>query len=286
MIDIPMKELMWVSRNMPDLVTEYTVITNKGKKARLIQAPERQLKFIQRLILDRIIPHVPVNSAAHGFVTDRGIVSNAQRHLGQKVVVNIDLRNFFPSITASRVFAVWHRVFGFSKSQAWLLTQLTTFNGKLTQGFPTSPALANIIAGPMDDRLTALAASKGLTYTRYADDLTFSGEGQNNMDWLVKAVTQIAADCGFEVHPEKTAIMRSGRRQKVTGLVVNGAHEQPRVQASVVDRLRAQCFNFAQQTPSMKQEILGWISFINSVNPQKAAMLRQQIEKGALKHNG
>lgn len=272
--------MVQLARNMKHNVKTLAVVTNHGQKERVVHAPSPGLKHTQQAILRYVFGHVDFGDSVHGFVPGRGIVSNASQHLGRDVVVNMDLKNFFPGIGAARVYTMFTREFGFGARNAWFLTKLTTFNDALTQGFPTSPAIANLVATRLDTRLKGLAISKGLAYTRYADDLTFSGDNHRDMRWLVAAVTDIARDCGFTVHPDKTAIMRKGRRQKVTGLVVNGDHGSPRVPPRIIADLRSACFHWRDQTAEKKQEIRGWISYVQSINPAKADMLNQQIEKG------
>jgi len=281
-IDVSSRRLITLIKNMENLVTSRVIVTNKGKKQRTVYAPDDNLAYVQRAILAHILgpeQEKTLDGDIHGFVKGRGIVSNASAHLGREVVVNIDLKDFFPGILANRVYRTYEAM-GFGRKSAWWLTRLTTHQGFLAQGFPTSPALANLVAERLDKRLRALAQSRGLTYTRYADDLTFSGDGHSDIGWLIKAVKQITADCGFEVNPKKIAIMRHGRRQKVTGLVVNGDHTSPRVPRRKLAELRAACLNFGKQSAEKKMEIQGWISFVQGVNPSKADMLRKQIEKG------
>ena len=280
-VDVPSKELLYVAHARDNMVKQYTITTNKGKKQRLITAPQLSLKYVQKMINRNVLSKVSYSEKAHGFVVGRGILSNATQHMNADVVLNMDLRDFFPSIKAPRVYYAF-RGLGFGERNGWLLTELCTYQQTLPQGFPTSPAIANLVASKLDHRLTALAASRGLTYTRYADDLTFSGTG--GVAWLIKAVTEISADCGFEVHPEKIAVMRRGRRQRVTGLVVNDDHGQPRVPASTIDWLRSACFKWSSQSNERKREIQGWISYIKGINPQKADMLLRQIDKGQSLH--
>lgn len=261
-------------------VKPHKVITNHGAKERTVHAPSERLKWVHDAILRHVLERADPGDHVHGFVRGRGIASNAREHMGQDVVVNIDLRNFFPSISAARVYGIWTKVFGFGPRTAWILTALTTFEGHLTQGFATSPMVANLVARRLDQRLLGLAHSKGLVYTRYADDLTFSGCGHRDVSWLVAAVKDIARDCGHEVHPEKIAIMRKGRRQKVTGLVVNGDHGRPRIPVRTMMDLRSACLHWQQQSAERKAEITGWISYVHSINPEKADMLRRQITKG------
>lgn len=208
---------------------------------RLISAPKPRLKRAQYWVLENILLQLPVQDAAQGFVIGRSIVTNAEKHTGRPLVINLDLKDFFPSVTFPRVKGAF-RGMGYSEAMATLFALLTTepdrdeveidgqtwhvANGprRLPQGAPTSPALTNWICRKLDRRLTGAATKAGYTYTRYADDLTFSANDKKAVDGataLIRLVHRIVEDEGFVVHPDKTRIMPAGRRQEVTGLVVN-----------------------------------------------------------------
>ncbi len=215
-------------------------IAKKSGGERLISAPMPRLKRAQYWILDNILARVAVHEAAHGFVPGRSIVGNAAPHVGQAVVVNLDLKDFFPSIEYPRIKGVF-RALGYGEQVATVLGLLCTeapvskagVDGEtffiaegprhLPQGAPTSPALTNILCRRLDRRLAGAAAKLGFRYTRYADDLTFSADAETRrlVGKLLWRVKQIIADEGFTVHPEKQHVMGTGRRQQVTGLVVN-----------------------------------------------------------------
>lgn len=215
-------------------------IPKKTGGTRQISAPMPRLKRAQYWVLDNILEHLEPHEAAHGFRKGRSIITNAMPHVGQDLVINMDLRDFFPSITYPRVKGLFVKM-GYSEAEAAIFALLCTeaprekieIDGttwhvaqgprRAPQGAPTSPAIANLITRLLDRRLSGLASSFGLTYTRYADDLTFSGprpEGKRTGAFL-HAVRDIVAEEGFEVHPDKTRLMRRGSRQEVTGLVVN-----------------------------------------------------------------
>ncbi len=222
-------------------------IPKKTGGERLISAPMPRLKRAQYWILDNILAHVPIHRAAHGFVPGRSILSNAAPHVGRDVVVNFDLKDFFPTLTWKRVKGKF-RGLGYSEAAATVLALICTepdvdeieLDGqrlyakrgprRLPQGAPTSPALTNLICLRLDQRLQGLAAKLGFTYTRYADDMTFSASGEpaKKTGALLKFVGEIVTAEGFTVHPDKTRVMRSHRRQEVTGLTVNERIAVPR----------------------------------------------------------
>ncbi|MEO1269430.1 MAG: reverse transcriptase domain-containing protein, partial [Myxococcota bacterium] len=201
----------------------FTIPKRRGGR-RLISAPMPRLKRAQRWILDHVLTPITVHEAAHGFRSGRSIVTNAAPHVGAAVVVNMDLRDFFPTLTFRRVRGAFGAL-GYSGSVATVLALLCTepdteqvqLDGNtwhvalgprhLPQGAPTSPALTNIICRRLDRRLTGLAQELGFVYTRYADDLTFSkpvlGE-QPVIGRLLGQAGHIIEDEGFVVHPDKT----------------------------------------------------------------------------------
>lgn len=230
---------------------------------RLIEAPLPRLKAVQRRLLDGLLNTLPCHEAAHGFVPGRNIATNAAVHAGQDFVIRFDLRDFFPSIGRARIAATF-RTLGFSDAVVERLTTLCTartpapvrerlredgsidFDGAkrlasphLPQGAPTSPALANLCAFPLDLRLDGLAHRFGARYSRYADDLVFSGPAALHRDqrefraW----VQAIVEDEGFRLRCDKTRAMPSGGRQQVTGVVVNA---KPNLAREDFDRLKAE----------------------------------------------
>jgi hypothetical protein len=199
----------------------------------------------------------------HGFLPGRSTLTNAAAHSGAKLIVKVDVKDFFPTVTFPRVRGVFRKA-GYREQIATLLALLCTesprevvqHEGKsyyialgprcLPQGAPTSPALTSTLCLRMDQRLTGLAHKLGWRYTRYADDMTFSlpanHEGKPRLGGLLGGVRSIVEAEGFAVHPDKTLVSRVGGRQRVTGLVVNG-ELGPRVPRDVRRRLRAALHN-------------------------------------------
>lgn len=214
-------------------------IPKKTGGTRTISAPRSILKQMQRSILDGILHNVPLHDAAHGFVPKRSIRSNAEPHVQSKIVINMDLQDFFPSMTYARTKGVFTQL-GYSEEIASILSTLCTHaetlpfkkDGQqyylrrgplvLPQGAPTSPTICNIACRRLDARLSGLATKLGFTYTRYADDLTFtSKDSEAPVAAVLGLAKHIVEEEQFVVHPNKTRVMRTGRRQEVTGLVVN-----------------------------------------------------------------
>jgi retron-type reverse transcriptase len=279
-------------------------IPKKSGGTRTLCAPHRSLSEAQRWILDNILSRLPAESAAHGFLPSRSIVTNAQPHAGRAVVINLDLEAFFPSIGFARVRSVFEKL-GYSPAVATILALLCTecprrevvFAGTryfvatgprgLPQGACTSPALSNQVARRLDRRLTGLATKFEATYTRYADDLTFSGNANLNAKtgYVLARVRHIAQDEGFLVNESKTRVQRRNRTQMVTGLVVN---DRPGVLRAEVRRIRAILHHARSeglegqnrdQHPNFIAWLEGKISYVAMVRPEVGQKLKAELER-------
>jgi len=248
---------------------------------RLLCVPKPQTRAAQDWILDEILKRIPVNACAHGFIKGRSIVSNARQHTGRDIVINIDLQDFFPSISIGSVIGLFEWM-GYSKKVAWHLGMLCTCpygrRRALPQGSPTSPAISNLVCWKLDRRLTGLAKRFGMSYTRYADDMTLSGSGRliARPGRLIRRVEGICKAEGFRVNARKTRVMRKGRKQTVTGLVVNDA---PSLSREELRKLRAILHNCRTKgvssqnrdnAPGFEESLRGKIALVRMVNPEKA----------------
>jgi retron-type reverse transcriptase len=265
----------------------YRILEKPSGGLRLIEAPKKRLKEMQRQILDHILDGIPDHPAVHGFVKGRSIKTFAAPHVGQQVVLRMDIKNFFPSFGCPRIQALF-RTAGFPETVADLLGGMcTTATPKevcarlddetysrrhLPQGAPTSPALANMGAFRMDCRLDGLAKTAGVQYTRYADDLAFSGD--INFERFSLHAATIAEEEGFHIHHRKTRIMRQGVCQHLAGLVTN---EKLNVSRAEFDQLKAILHNCVKRGPESqnREHLNGRISFVESVNPSRGAKLRE-----------
>ena len=281
-------------------------IPASGGTSRLIEAPKPRLRELQRIVLARLLGPVPVHPAAHGFVAGRSVRTGAVPHVGADVVISMDLESFFASIFGGRIYGVL-RSLGYPEPVAHLVTGLCTqatpvpvlsampatpdpdaafrlrrrlAEPHLPQGGPTSPQLANLCAFHLDGRLAGYAQSAGLVYTRYADDLTFSGsDAAVNVRGVITAVTAIVRAEGFAVTPRKTRVRRQSQRQQVTGVVVN---TRPRVPRAEYDRLRAILHNCAQTGPAeqnreghadFRSHLRGRIAWVASLDAEQGRRL-------------
>ncbi|GGM11880.1 hypothetical protein GCM10007977_011310 [Dactylosporangium sucinum] len=263
---------------------------------RLIEAPKPRLRTLQRRLLDEVLGRIPVHPAAHGFVPGRDVRTFTAVHLGKSTVVRLDLSAFFASMTVSRVYGLF-RGAGYPEPVAHTLAALCTTRTPpdvvrdapsfllaaqlrqphLPQGAPSSPALANLIAFRLDRRLAGLADRFGADYSRYADDLAFSGAF--DAPRLVAAATDVVVDEGFRVHPMKTRIRGRADRQQLAGLVVNEHAAVPRTE---YDLLRAMLHTAARDGlaaanraghPDFRAYLAGRIAWVGRDHPSRAAKL-------------
>jgi len=305
-LSLSIRQLRWLAFHTEAATRTHYVKFQVPKKSggmRTLAAPHKTLKAAQHWILANVVGKLAVTDAAHGFVPGRGIVSNASPHVSKTVVVNLDLSDFFPTIVFPRVRAVFERC-GYSGSVATILALLctecpratVTYAGTkyeaatgprgLPQGAPTSPGLSNQIARKLDKRLLGVAAKLGLTYTRYADDLTFSGDAElaGKIGWLLAKVRNIAREEGFAVNEKKTRVMRRSTAQTVTGVVVN---DKPSISRDELRRLRAILHRAKSEgldaqnregRPNFREWLVGKIAFVSMVCPDAGAKLKAALD--------
>ena len=270
---------------------------------RLLEVPEPHLMALQRRLLERLLNLLPPHEAAQGFVRGRSVCDHAAAHAGQAVLLKFDLRDFFASVRASRVQALFTTL-GYGEVVARQLTALCTVatpepvlarwredgslsweqaqrhrDPHLAQGAPTSPALANLCAFHLDLRLDGLARTLGARYTRYADDLVLSGPASLRAarERVVGWVGRIAHEEGFELNHRKTHCALASRRQQVCGVVVNAHPNLPRPE---FDRLKAQLHHALHDAAGANREHLrGRIAWAAQLNPAKAVRLQRLFDR-------
>ncbi|HMF11919.1 MAG TPA: reverse transcriptase family protein [Gemmataceae bacterium] len=196
---------------------------------RLLCVPDENLKALQRTILRRLLRRLRSHSAVTGFQRGESIVTHARRHVGRAVLVGLDLKDFFPSTGARRVYHYFRKI-GWNRPAARLLTRICTHRGGLPQGAPTSPRLSNLVNYRLDCRLAAMAAKLGASYSRYADDLalSFTVDDRDVIRYLIRFAQRAARDEGYSVRRKKLRVRRRHQQQRVTGLVVNEHVQLPR----------------------------------------------------------
>jgi RNA-directed DNA polymerase len=292
----------------------YRWVARRGGVPRPIEQPKERLKELQRWILRDILDAIPPHESAHGFTPGRSARTHAAAHVGAPAVLRFDLEDFFASIEARRVYGIF-RSAGYPETVAYKLTGFCTnvvpldkweaqpvprglplvdayarlgrrlATPHLPQGAPTSPALANLCAYRLDLRLSGLARRLDARYTRYADDLVFSGGVTLLRDWLriERVVSEIARDEGFFLNPLKSRRMGRDGRQRVCGVVVN---ERTNVTRREYDELKAIVHNSARLGPAtqnragvadFRAHLLGRISWVESLHPERGRKLRERF---------
>ena len=291
-------KLRWFSFNRKVATTShykrFEIPKNNGS-VRIISAPMYLLKQAQHWVLEHILYKQKIEEEAHGFVPQKSILTNAEIHIGQTLVINLDMKNFFPTVDYRRIKGMFVSM-GYSEQIATVLGLLcsepesdiveidgTTYyvqTGKRTlpQGAPTSPVITNIICRRLDRRMAGVVAKLGFRYSRYADDMTFSAEeseGQDKIGQLLWQVTQIVEEEGFQLHPDKLQIMRKGARREVTGIVVN---EKPNICRRKLKQFRAVLYQIEQNGPAGKTwgkgknlflSLQSFAAYAAMVNPEK-----------------
>lgn len=252
-------------RSTPIEYREFSLPKRSGGRRRIL-APAPELKSLQRRIDRRLLALLVAHPAAHGFERMRSIVTNAAAHSDKAVVVRMDIRDFFASTRADRVERLF-RALGWSRKASDLLTRICTCEGRLPAGAPTSPRLSNLVNVRLDTRLAALAARLDATYTRYADDMTFSFgvDERRTIHALVRIAHLILVDEGYELHMKrKLHIRRRHQQQLVTGLVVNRTTALPR---RTRRWLRAvEHYRSTGRQPSLTDaQLAGWRAFARMV---------------------
>ncbi|HEU5267357.1 MAG TPA: reverse transcriptase family protein [Jatrophihabitans sp.] len=260
---------------------------------RLLAAPKSRLKEIQRRLLRHVLAPIPVHDAAHGGVTGRSIRTATEPHTGTAVVLRFDLEAFFASIAAARVWGLL-RAAGLPEAVAHTITGLLTTVAPLAvsrdprlatphlpPGAPTSPRLANLIAYRLDRRLAGLATAFGARYTRYVDDLTFSGDASLRTGRFGDLVDAIVRAEGFALNNGKTVIVGAADRQRVLGAVVNVHPAVPRADRDLLRATLHNCVTRGWATQAagrsrdeFRDHLLGRVAWVGSVHQAHGRRLR------------
>lgn len=265
-------------------------IPKRDGSERIIHAPKTKLKVLQRSLDKLLVSKLPVSEHAHGFVKGRSIATNARAHVGKPMVAKFDIKDCFPTLHIGRVRGLFLALgYGYPVAAALAVVmteaprQRVEAEGKLyhtptgprvcVQGAPTSPGLCNAILLRLDRRLAGLAKKRSLAYTRYADDLTFSGD-EAEVKKLLGIVPKIAAEEGFEINAAKTRLMRQSGRQAVTGVIVN---KDMGLSRKTRRKLRAALHHqrAGKSDPSKAASLAGKLGYLHMLNPAQAQRLSE-----------
>jgi RNA-directed DNA polymerase len=283
-LGFPLEDLHRVADDVHAHYRQFPVV--KGIKVRIVRPPLAELKLIQKRIKRKILDRIPLNDAAHGGVKGRAPASNAEQHLGQRCVINLDVRQFFDEVHHKMVYRLFCKELGFGRDVARLITRLTTLRDVLPQGAPTSTAMANLfLATPVDRPISNESSRIGIRYTRFVDDMTLSGP---NPRPLINVVGKLLSRRGLPMHRKKARFRVQSKlkitslqnRQEVTGLVVNSSLGLS-VPRGYRDNLRAAICALRTSAsaglPRTLRSINGKIEYVRQFNAGSARRLQDYL---------
>ena len=258
-------------------------IPKKSGGTRRITAPVGKLKGVLKCLSQILAPYYSPLESTHGFTVGRSVASNASVHVDKNYVLNIDLKDFFPSISYARVKKALLN-HGLNQEVSELISRLVTIpvakEGSqitvhaLPQGSPCSPLISNMVCQNLDRRLAGLAKRFGVEYTRYADDMTFSSNHHvySAKGEFLAELYRIVEECGFTINEKKTRLQKRGERQEVTGVVVN---EKINSHRSFRKNLRAAVFSAELNGCSLHEfhSIMGRISYLSMLRGKDDAVV-------------
>jgi RNA-directed DNA polymerase len=278
---------------------------------RFIQAPQPRLKYVQTQVAGRILDHVPLPEYITGFRKGVGMRDTAKKHSGKKIVVSLDIQNFFNSIKQTHLMELFRSYFHYPRRVSKILSEICTFKYFVPQGAPSSPVLSNIVGYYFFDQKVDLIAKKyGFEMTRYADDITLSTDQDypkeektldngtvvvtSRIDDMIEEIENVLSKSGFKLNKYKTKVMRSPARKWVLGQVVN---EEPNILRRDFNVLRCIVHNIevtsleeqASRKGMTEYQFLAWLrgklAHLKQVNPRKGEDLLDRLEL-ALKASG
>lgn len=308
LLGMELSDLVNLISHRNELYSFYLIKKRRGGFRRIV-APYRDLKFIQSWLKENILDMLPLSAQATGFVKGKSILNNAKIHENSEAILNLDLSNFFESITEKRVYGIFHSM-GYAKNLSVELARICTaklsqekyesmeqkkkeyFNelykleeAVLVQGAPTSPSISNLVCRRLDLRLSTLANKLGVNYSRYADDITFSGSEDKLPG--VRLLKNILEDEGFKINWDKLGKFKKGQRQVVTGLLINNRVRIPKKFKKEIYRHLHFCVKFGAYShfdrinPGKgykKEWLLGKIKFVYSIEPDEAKKMFNLVD--------
>lgn len=260
-------------------------LPKKSGGKRTICQPSKKLKGLQSWILVNILNKIQVSPSCKGFRKGSSTLDNAKPHIGANTVLNLDLKDFFPTVTSKQVFNVFKKI-GYNNLISTVFTNICTFTGKLPQGSPCSPMLANLTAWSLDLRIQGYVGKRGISYTRYADDLSFSGLNPSKVVKIIPMIKTIIVDEDFSVNHKKTRVASSARAKTVTGLVIN--EDNVGIGTKKYKDLRTKIHHLTlpkeQTNEKLLHHVVGWLSYLNSVDKKRLTKAKKYISELTKKH--
>jgi RNA-directed DNA polymerase len=275
-----------LSKNGDKYYKTYT-IPKKSGKYRTICQPSKKLKGLQSWILVNILNKLQVSSSCKGFEKGSSTYYNAEPHKNSNSLLTIDLKDFFPTIKQKQVFNIFKSL-GYNNLISVIFSNICTYEESLPQGGPCSPKLANLSAWQLDVRIQGYVGKRGINYTRYADDLSFSGLNPPKVVQIIPMIKKIIEDENFEINPAKTRISGLSRAKIVTGLVLSeGAIGIGRNKfKGVRSKIYHLTLPHEQTNITLLYETNGWLSYLKSVDIKRLNKVKKYIKDLAGKHPG
>lgn len=273
-----------LSKHSDKYYKTYT-IPKKSGGLRTICQPSKKLKGFQSWILVNILNKIEVSPSCKGFRKGSSTRDNALPHVGANTILNLDLKDFFPTVSAKQVYNIFKTI-GYNNLIATVFTNICINEGSLPQGSPCSPMLANLTAWNLDLRIQGYVGKRGISYTRYADDLTFSGLNPSTVVKIIPFIKSIIEDEKFIVNQKKTRVSGSARAKTVTGLVIN--ENNVGIGKKQYKDLRAKIHHLTfpkeQQNEKLLFHVSGWLSYLNSVDKVRLKKAKKYISDLTKKH--
>lgn len=260
-------------------------IPKKSGKPRTISQPSKKLKGLQSWILVNILNKLKVSNSCKGFEKGSSTIDNAEPHKGANTILTIDLTDFFSNVKRKQVFNIFKAI-GYNNTIAVILTNICTYKKSLPQGGPCSPKLANLSAWQLDVRIQGYVGKRGINYTRYADDLSFSGLSPIKVVQILPMINTIVENEKFSINQDKTRIAGSSRAKIVTGLVLSndtfgvGKQKYKNVRA----KIHHLTLKKEQKNIKLLYEVNGWLSYLNSVDKKRLTKATKYIKELSDKH--
>ena len=257
-------------------------LPKKSGGSRKIHAPSRSMKAVQSWILRNILDKIQLHQAATGFRLKRSVRDNAVPHMSNTYLLCMDIDDFFPSISYAKVYTVFRGI-GYNAHVAHIFSGLCTCEGRLPQGGVTSPALSNIVCIRLDRRLSSFVGRRNITYTRYADDMTFSCKSPQILSSIMPTIQHILKDEGFKLNTKKTRRMGPARQRRITGLVLSnssvgvGKKRKQNLRASIYNLLSGKVGN--DERLLQEARLRGWFAYLHSVDQVGIDQLRLYTAK-------
>lgn len=245
---------------------------------RMLACPSKKLKAVQAWILRNILQQIPLEKAATAFIKGTNIKLNAERHKENSFIVCLDIKGFFDNIPRSWVYNLF-RSLGYNRNVSMIFTNICTFEGHLPQGGVTSPCLSNILCKRLDRRISGYVGKRNISYSRYADDITLSGNNPAVLLKSVEFIKKIINDEGFTINERKSRVMRSGYKKHITGLIISDA-KTVGIGRRRIMYLRAAIYHLETSNyekwddhKRLRAHINGWMSYIRGIDEKAYSKL-------------